>query len=54
MVKNRCCIGFTSNGWVSEIGVNFDKVKWYLIDESEWIKMMTSYVKVASVLMIII
>lgn len=46
--KKQVLFGFTSNGWVSESGVNFDKVKWYLIDESEWIKMMTSYVKVAS------
>ncbi len=46
--KKQVLFGFTSIGWVSESGVNFDKVKWYLIDESEWIKMMTSYVKVAS------
>lgn len=46
--KKQVLFGFTSNGWVSESGVNFDKVKWYLIDEIEWIKMMTSYVKVAS------
>jgi hypothetical protein len=46
--KKQVLFGFTSNGWVSESGVNFDKVKWYLIDESEWVKMMTSYVKVAS------
>jgi hypothetical protein len=46
--KKQVLFGFTSNGWVNENGVNFDKVKWYLIDESEWIKMMTSYVKVAS------
>ena len=46
--KKQVLFGFTSNGWVNENGVNFDKVKWYLVDESEWIKMMTSYVKVAS------
>lgn len=46
--KKQVLFGFTSNGWVNENGVNFDKVKWYLIDESEWLKMMTSYVKVAS------
>lgn len=46
--KKQVLFGFTSNGWVNENGVNFDKVKWYLIDESEWLKMMTSYVEVAS------
>lgn len=46
--NKQVLFGFTSNGWVTENGVNFDKVKWYLIDESEWVKMMTSYVKVAS------
>jgi hypothetical protein len=46
--KKQVLFGFTSNGWVNENGVNFDKVKWYLVDESEWINMMTSYVKVAS------
>ncbi len=26
----------------------FDKIRWFLIDSNEWIKMMTSYTKVAS------
>jgi hypothetical protein len=46
--KKQVLFGFTSNGWVNDNGVNFDKVRWYLIDEGEWVKMMTSYVKVAS------
>jgi hypothetical protein len=40
--------GFTSRGWINEQGINFDKVRWELIDKIEWVKMMTSYVKVAS------
>jgi hypothetical protein len=46
--RKQVLFGFTSQGWISEQGINFDRVKWYLIDSSEWLKMMTSYVKVAS------
>jgi hypothetical protein len=46
--KKRILFGFTSSGWVSQYGINFDKVKWFLVDESEWMKMMVAYVKVAS------
>jgi hypothetical protein len=46
--KKQVLFGFTSRGWISEQGINFDKVKWMLVDVSEWLKMMTSYVKVAS------
>jgi hypothetical protein len=44
MVKKQVLFGFTSNGWQNN-GVNFDKVRWYLIDEGEWIKMMTPMLK---------
>jgi hypothetical protein len=40
--------GFTSYGWINEYGINFDKVKWFLIDNEEWLNMMVSYSKVAS------
>lgn len=40
--------GFTSQGWINEYGIDFNKIKWVLIDGSEWMNMMTSYVKVAS------
>lgn len=40
--------GFTSHGWINEYGINFDKIQWFLIDEYEWLNMMTAYVKVAS------
>lgn len=39
---------FTSYGWVSDQGMNFDNVNWFLIDGEEWMKMMTAYTKVAS------
>ncbi|MGX1022875.1 hypothetical protein [Psychroflexus sp. MBR-150] len=40
--------GFTSYGWINEYGINFDKVRWFLIDSEEWLNMMVSYSKVAS------
>jgi hypothetical protein len=46
--KKQVLFGFTSNGWVSESGVNFEKVRWFLIDDQEWLSMMTAYAKVAS------
>jgi hypothetical protein len=46
--KKRVLFGFTSPGWVSEYGINFDKVRWFLIDEKEWMNMMIYYVKVSS------
>lgn len=39
---------FTSYGWISEQGIDFNKVNWYLIDSEEWMKMMIAYTKVAS------
>lgn len=46
--KKFVLLGFTSHGWVNEYGINFNKVQWFLIDKEEWLKMMTSYVKVSS------
>lgn len=46
--KKYVLFGFTSHGWISNQGINFSKVRWHLIDDSEWMNMMTSYVKVAS------
>lgn len=46
--KKQVLFGFTSRGWITEYGIDFDKVTWYLIDDSEWMNMMISYVKVAS------
>lgn len=46
--KKKVLFGFTSYGWINEYGINFDKVKWFLIDSEEWINMMTAYTKVAS------
>lgn len=40
--------GFTSYGWVSEYGINFDKIKWLLVDKEEWLNMMATYTKLAS------
>lgn len=46
--KKLVLFGFTSFGWINEYGINFDKVKWFLIDSEEWMNMMTAYAKVAS------
>lgn len=46
--RKQILLGFTSYGWINEFGIDFDKVKWFLLDSSEWLKMMTSYVRVAS------
>jgi hypothetical protein len=46
--EKQVLFGFTSQGWINEYGINFDKVKWYLIDSEEWMNMMTAYVKVSS------
>ncbi|WP_366185597.1 hypothetical protein [Flavobacterium ovatum] len=46
--KKQVLFGFTSHGWISEYGINFDKVKWFLVDTKEWTNMMTSYVQVSS------
>jgi len=44
----KVLFGFTSHGWITEFGIDFNKVRWYLIDDTEWMNMMTAYVKVAS------
>ncbi|WP_437369844.1 hypothetical protein [Maribacter litoralis] len=46
--KKQVLLGFTSHGWINEYGIDFNKIKWFLIDEAEWTNMMVSYVKVAS------
>lgn len=46
--KKLVLFGFTSFGWINEYGINFDKIKWFLIDSEEWMNMMTKYTKVAS------
>ena len=46
--KKQILFGFTSYGWVSEQGINFNKVQWFLIDRDEWVNMMVAYAKVSS------
>lgn len=46
--KKFVLLGFTSHGWINEYGIDFNKVQWFMVDKSEWTKMMVSYVKVAS------
>ena len=46
--KKQVLLAFTSQGWINEYGINFEKIKWFLIDADEWMNMMIAYVKVAS------
>lgn len=46
--KKQVLFGFTSYGWISETGIDFNKVKWFLIDSNEWVNMMVAYSKVSS------
>ncbi|MGP1991327.1 hypothetical protein D9V96_005545 [Zobellia laminariae] len=46
--RKQVLLGFTSHGWINEYGIDFTKVKWFLIDRTEWVKMMVAYVKTAS------
>lgn len=46
--RKQVLFGFTSPGWLNDFGIDFEKVKWMLIDEDEWMNMMTAYVSVAS------
>ena len=46
--KKQVLFGFTSYGWINEQGIDFSKVRWYLIDSDEWMKMMVAYAKISS------
>jgi len=46
--KKYVLFAFLSDGWVNSYGLDFSKFMWHLVDEEEWINMMTSYVKVSS------
>jgi hypothetical protein len=46
--KKQVLFGFTSYGWINETGIDFNKVRWFLMDSTEWMKMMVAYSKVSS------
>jgi hypothetical protein len=46
--KKEVLLAFTSQGWINEYGINFEKIQWFLIDADEWMNMMVAYVKVSS------
>lgn len=46
--KKYVLFAFLSDGWINSYGLDFSKFMWHLVDEKEWISMMTSYVKVSS------
>ena len=41
-------LGFTSHGWINEYGIDFDRVRWFMVDGTSWANMMEAYVKMAS------
>lgn len=46
--KKQVLLAFTSQGWINDYGINFNKISWHLIDAEEWMNMMVAYVKVSS------
>lgn len=46
--RKQVLFGFTSQGWINEYGIDFNKIRWFLVDDKEWMNMMVSYVKVSS------
>lgn len=46
--RKQVLLAFTSYGWISEQGIDFNRVQWYLIDSEEWMNMMVAYSKVSS------
>ena len=46
--RKQILFGFTSQGWINQYGIDFNKIMWFLVDEEEWMNMMISYVKVSS------
>ena len=46
--RKQILFGFTSQGWINQYGIDFNKIIWFLVDEEEWMNMMISYVKVSS------
>jgi hypothetical protein len=46
--KKQVLLAFTSYGWISDQGIDFSKVQWFLIDSTEWLNMMVAYAKVSS------
>lgn len=46
--RKQVLFGFTSQGWINEYGIDFNKIRWLLVDGEEWMNMMISYVKVSS------
>lgn len=46
--KKYVLFALTSYGWISDYGVNINKVKWILFDKNEWANIITAYVKLSS------
>lgn len=46
--KKQVLFGFTSHGWINEYGIDYEKVKWHLIDATEWMNMMIAYASLSS------
>src|SRR5690606_20069886 len=46
--RKQVLFGFTSHGWINQYGIDYEKVRWYLINAQERMNMMVAYAKVSS------
>jgi len=46
--KRFVLFGYLSDGWINQYGLDFSKFTWHLVDQQEWLSMMTAYAKVSS------
>ena len=46
--KKKALFAFTSHGWINNNGVNYNRIKWEIVDKDEWLNMMVAYLKLAS------
>ena len=46
--KRFVLFAYLSDGWVNQYGMDFSKFMWHLVDQKEWLNMMTAYAKVSS------
>tara|TARA_B100000768_G_C11181854_1_gene333284 strand:- start:100 stop:783 length:684 start_codon:yes stop_codon:yes gene_type:complete len=46
--KRYLLFSFLSSGWINQYGVNFNKVRWMLFNQSEWNSLIKTYVETAA------
>lgn len=48
VVRRKVLLMFTSPNWITDQGVNFDKVRFDLLDQSEWSEWMMRYIAIST------